>query len=90
MFHQVEAMMSLMVRYDWLKYSIIVTDHSGSHEFLRAAENLQYSHLSQKKFKILSVIKLKLKKKQMNHSEIVHKFKFLAPETRVIILHCHM
>ncbi|RNA20690.1 glutamate receptor NMDA 2B isoform X1 [Brachionus plicatilis] len=90
MYHQVEAMMSLMVRYEWQKYSIIATDYSGSHEFLRAAENLQYSHLSLKKFHILSVVKLKLKKNRMNESEITRRFRLLAPETRVILLHCHI
>ena len=30
LYHQVEAVMGLMARYEWFKYSIIVTDHSGS------------------------------------------------------------
>lgn len=49
LYHQVEAMMSLMARYEWFKYSIIVTDYSGSGEFLRAAESLQTSHISNQK-----------------------------------------
>ncbi|CAF0742170.1 unnamed protein product [Brachionus calyciflorus] len=90
MYHQIEAMMSLMARYEWFKYSVIVTDYSGSHEFLRAAENLQNSHLSKHEFQILSVVKLKLKKNRMNKTEIIRRFKLLAPETRVILLHCHI
>lgn len=48
LYHQVEAMLGLMARYEWSKYSIIVTDHSGSDEFLKAAENLQTGHVSHK------------------------------------------
>jgi hypothetical protein len=41
--HQAEAMMHLLARYEWLKFSIIVTDTAGSREFLRAAEYFQFN-----------------------------------------------
>ncbi len=42
LYHQAEAIMGLLARYEWFKYSIILTDVSGSEEFLKAADSLQY------------------------------------------------
>ncbi len=40
LYHQAEAILGILARYEWWKYSIIVTGFSGSEEFLKAAENL--------------------------------------------------
>ena len=44
--HQAEAIMSLLSRYEWYKYSIIVTDYAGSREFIKSAEYFQTNHFS--------------------------------------------
>ena len=43
LYHQAEAIMGILARYEWWKYSIILTGFSGSDEFLKAAERLQYN-----------------------------------------------
>ena len=43
LYHQAEAIMGLLSRYEWQKYSIILTDFSGSEEFLKAADSFQYT-----------------------------------------------
>jgi hypothetical protein len=90
MYHQSEAMMSLLARYQWFKYSIIVTDFSGSNEFIKAAETLQNNNVLKQNFEILSVVKLRIKKGRIKRDEIIKRFKFMSSETRVILLHCHM
>ena len=82
--------MSLLARYEWFKYSLVVTDFSGSLQFLKAAEELQTTHSSNKRFEILSVVKLKIKKKQLNKAELKYRLKHLVSETRVFLLHCNM
>jgi len=46
--HQAEAIMSLLDRYEWYKYSLIVTDFSGSNQFVNAAEEFQTSNFLNK------------------------------------------
>jgi hypothetical protein len=47
--HQAEAMMNLLAHYEWFKFSIIVTDFSGSSEFIRAVESFQNGKIKNKK-----------------------------------------
>ena len=48
-YHQAEAIMSLLSRYEWYKYSIIVTDYAGSREFIKSAEFFQNNHITKNK-----------------------------------------
>lgn len=43
MYHQAEALMHLLARYDWYKFSVIISDNSGWNEFLRSLEYFETS-----------------------------------------------
>ena len=59
-FHQAEAMISLLERYEWHKYSIIVSELPGSDEFVKAAESLQTGHFSKKQYSSFVCVLLQL------------------------------
>ena len=42
------------------------------------------------RFQILSMIKLRIRSDRPNKTEIKMHLKLIVPETRVILLHCHM
>ena len=44
LYHQAEVIMSILSRYEWFKYSIILTSFYGSDDFLKATESLQYQN----------------------------------------------
>jgi hypothetical protein len=56
LYHQAEVLMAILARYEWIKYSIIVTDFYGSEDFLRACEQLQYSE-NKKQYEIICYYK---------------------------------
>ena len=50
LYHQAEAIIGLLDRYEWYKYSIIVTDFSGSNEIINAAKEFQTSNFLNKTY----------------------------------------
>lgn len=55
-YHQAEAIMSLLDRYEWYKYSLIVTDVSGSAEFVTSAEGFQNLNFLNKTYDSLNFL----------------------------------
>lgn len=83
MFHQAEAILALLIQYEWFKYSIVVTEQMGWNEFIKALKDL--IEFRNQKFDILSIVKLK---KTDEHDEILAKLRSIKYETRVFLIHC--
>ena len=40
-YHQAEAVLALLARYEWFKYTLIVAESPGSDEFIKALDTIQ-------------------------------------------------
>ncbi|XP_067128444.1 glutamate receptor ionotropic, NMDA 2B-like [Centruroides vittatus] len=85
--HQLKAVLSILRRYSWNKFSLLTSEINGHNDFIRALRNqVQESTTTEFKFEIINIFTIKVENKP--DSEVYWELEPLAKsEARIILLY---